>query len=168
MVREGASPHEIAMHLFNRVRMQLGWALRLERIGDDAKASGPRVPHRAAMASAAEGPFRESLFPRDAERPAADQVAVVGAAHALASPGEEHLERLCAAACSTATRQHELIIVAIALARCLAAGRPGRTRRSTCCADVRETLAEDHAEPVLTAVPGPRVRPACPARTAAS
>jgi diguanylate cyclase (GGDEF)-like protein len=146
VVREGASPHEIAIHLFNRVRLQLGWALRLERIGEDAKARD-RIATASAMASAAEGPFAQSLFPRDTDRSAADQIAVVGAAHALAEPGGQHLERLYQLL-QQATKQHEIIILTMALARSLAAANRVDEALGT-LVDVRETLAEDHTEQVL-------------------
>jgi len=44
-----AGGHEIAVHLFNRVRLQLAWALRLERIGDDS-AAAERIATASAMA----------------------------------------------------------------------------------------------------------------------
>lgn len=113
-IRRSASPHDIAVHLITVCRMQLSWGLRLERIGED---SAPRFARAAAMASDVEGPFRESLFPRRPDRPAADQLAVVGAAHALARPGRGHVERLTGLVDSAAPR--EVIFVAIALARCL-------------------------------------------------
>jgi diguanylate cyclase (GGDEF)-like protein len=146
VVREGAGPHEIAIHLFNRVRLQLGWALRLERVGDDAMARD-RIATASAMATAAEGPFRQSLFPRDNNRPAADQIAMLGAAHALAQPGEEHLERLYQLL-SASRHQYEIIILTIALARSLAAADRVEDALGT-LVDVRETLVEDRAEQVL-------------------
>ncbi len=85
-IRNGAGPHDISVHLITRCRMQLGWGLRLERIGEDDQAA-ERFARAAAMAGDVEAPFRESLFPRRADLPAADQIAVVGAAHALAAPG---------------------------------------------------------------------------------
>ncbi|HEY1570017.1 MAG TPA: GGDEF domain-containing protein [Pseudonocardiaceae bacterium] len=146
VVREGASPHEIAIHLFNRVRLQLGWALRLERIGDDVGAR-ERIHTASAMAAAAEGPFRQSLFPRDVTRPAADQIAVAGAAHALAEPGAGHLDRLYELL-AQATRPHEVIMLTVALARCLAAA--GRIEDALAVlVDVRESIAGDHTEQVL-------------------
>jgi diguanylate cyclase (GGDEF)-like protein len=146
VVREGASPHEIAIHLFNRVRLQLGWALRLERIGDDLGARD-RILTASAMASAAEGPFQQSLFPRDVNRPAADQIAVAGAAHALAEPGAAHLDRLYELL-ENSTRPHEIIILTVALARSLAAA--GRTEDALAAlVDVRQTIADDRTEQVL-------------------
>jgi diguanylate cyclase (GGDEF)-like protein len=146
VVRDGASPHEIAIHLFNRVRLQLGWAMRLERIGDDS-AARDRIATASAMATAAEGPFRQSLFPRDQSRPAADQIAVLGAAHALAKPDPAHLERLYELLGQSA-RQHEIIMLTVALARCLAAANRIEDALSV-LVEIRETVADDHTEQVL-------------------
>lgn len=146
VVREGASPHEIAIHLFNRVRLQLGWALRLERIGDD-EAARDRIATASAMATAAEGPFRQSLFPRDQTRPAADQIAVLGAAHALAEPAPGHLQRLYGLL-EQSGKQHEIIMLTVALARCLATVDRIEDALSL-LVDVRETVADDPTEQVL-------------------
>ncbi|HEX4702033.1 MAG TPA: GGDEF domain-containing protein [Pseudonocardiaceae bacterium] len=146
VVQSGGGPHEIAIHLFNRVRLQLGWALRLERVGDDRSAR-ERIATASAMATAAEGPFAQSLFPRDTERPAADQIAVLGAAHALADPGPQHFERLYGLL-AEAKRQHEIIMLTIALARCLAATDRIEEALGT-LVDVRDQLAGDTSEQVL-------------------
>ena len=116
-IRSSAGPHMIAVHLINRTRLLLGWALRLERVGEDDDAA-ERFATAAAIAVAVEAPFRESLFPRDATLTAAEQVHVIGAAHALANPSRGHIDRLRALV-DTAYYPRELIIVAIALARCL-------------------------------------------------
>lgn len=115
-IRGGAGPHDISVHLITRCRMQLGWGLRLERIGEDDQAA-ERFARAAAMAGDVEAPFRESLFPRHPDLPAADQLAVVGAAHALATPGPGHIDRLSSLLGTAAPR--EVIFVAVALARCL-------------------------------------------------
>ena len=104
------------MHLLTRTRLQLGWGLRLERAGEATEAA-VHFAEAAAMAEAIELPFRESLFRRRVDQPAADQVPVIGAAHALASPSGDHLDRLYGLL-ETAP-QRELIFVGIALARCL-------------------------------------------------
>ncbi|WP_018683292.1 GGDEF domain-containing protein [Actinokineospora enzanensis] len=113
-IRAGAGPHLISVHMINRARLLVGWGLRLERISEDERAA-ERFATAAAIAVAVEPPFRESLFPRDSDLAAADQNPVVGAALALAQPSAVHLTRLRALAESP----RELVIVAIALARCL-------------------------------------------------
>jgi len=115
-IRNGAGPHDISVHLITRCRMQLGWGMRLERIGEDDQAA-ERFTRAAAMAGDVEAPFRESLFPRRSDLPAADQIAVIGAAHALAAPSPRHTERLIGLLAAASAR--EIIFVAIALARCL-------------------------------------------------
>ncbi len=146
VVRAGAGPHEIAIHLINRVRLQLGWALRLERINDDATARD-RIATASAMAEAAEGPFAQSLFPRDVNRPAADQIAELGAAHALAEPSEEHLDRLYELL-EQASQPYQMIMLTMALARSLAAADRLDDALGV-LVDVRQTLADDRTEQVL-------------------
>ncbi|HEX7662030.1 MAG TPA: GGDEF domain-containing protein, partial [Pseudonocardiaceae bacterium] len=144
--QEGGGPHEIALHLINRVRLLIGWGLWCERIGQDSVAT-ERFGTASAMASAAEEPFQQSLFPRDPDLSAADQVHDLGAAHALADPGEHHLERLYALL-STAATTRDLITVGIALSRCLAT--VGRIEDGIdVLFDIREKLAEDMTEPAL-------------------
>ncbi|HEX9336780.1 MAG TPA: GGDEF domain-containing protein, partial [Pseudonocardiaceae bacterium] len=146
VVQSGGGPHEISIHLMNRVRLQLGWALRLERFGED-HAAADRITTASAMATAAEGPFAQSLFPRDTSRPAADQIPVLGAAHALAKPGAEHLDRLYALL-ATARRSYEIIILTIALARCLAAANRVEEALGM-LVDVRDQLADETSQLVL-------------------
>jgi diguanylate cyclase (GGDEF)-like protein len=147
VVQSGGGPHEIAVHLFNRVRLQLTWALRLERVGED-HAAAERIATASAMAMAAEGPFAQSLFPRDTSRPAADQIGVLGAAHALADPGEHHLDRLYRLLSEGPPWQYEIFILTIALARCLAAA--GRVEEALgTLVDMRDQLAGDTSQQVL-------------------
>ncbi len=115
-IQSGAGSHDISMHLLTRTRLQLGWGLRLERAGQDAEAA-LHFAEAAAMAGGIELPFRESLFRRMPNRSAAEQVPVIGAAHALANPSVDHLERL--AGLLELSPQRELIFVGIAFARCL-------------------------------------------------
>ncbi|AUI61694.1 diguanylate cyclase [Amycolatopsis sp. BJA-103] len=117
-IRDSASPHEIALQLINRVKMLLGWGLRLERI-ERYDEGADKFRTAASMAQAAEGPFTESLFPRKAGVPAIDQVGVLAAAAALASPDSSHIERLKALLHPELVFPHEREIIAIALARCL-------------------------------------------------
>jgi diguanylate cyclase (GGDEF)-like protein len=116
-IRESASPHEITLQLMNRVKMLLGWGLRLERI-DEYDESAEKFRTAASMATAAEGPFTESLFPRRSGVAAVDQVGVLASAQALHNPSADQIDRL--------RQLHEgtgfpgdTEIVAIALARCL-------------------------------------------------
>ncbi|MCU1681003.1 MAG: hypothetical protein JWQ81_1742 [Amycolatopsis sp.] len=115
--KDTASPHDITLQLLNRVKMMLGWGLRLERIENYEAAAG-KFRTAASMAIAAEGPFKESLFPRLADVPAVDQVGVLAAALALAVPDGVHIERLQKLHIQHGY-PHEQEIVAIALARCL-------------------------------------------------
>ncbi|MBB5852902.1 diguanylate cyclase domain-containing protein [Amycolatopsis umgeniensis] len=117
-IRDSASPHEIALQLINRVKMLLGWGLRLERI-ERYDEGADKFRTAASMAQAAEGPFTESLFPRKAGVPAIDQVGVLAAAAALASPDSSHIERLDSLLHPELVFPHEREIIAIALARCL-------------------------------------------------
>ncbi len=147
-IRESGGPHEIAVHMINRCRMLLGWGLRLERVGEEEHAVD-RFATASAIAVAVEGPWRESLFPRLADRSAAEQMPVLGAAHALAHPSDEHLSRLeVLRTVDRATHPREKIIVAIALARCfIASGR--RTDAVKVLSETRDDLAFNDAEPTL-------------------
>jgi diguanylate cyclase (GGDEF)-like protein len=143
---ESGGPHEIAVHLCNRVRLMLGWALQLERLGKDEDAAA-RIDIASRMATAAERPFHDSLFPLDKTRPAADQVTMLGAAHALARPGGEHIDRL-ESLLHTNNANSDLSVVAIALARCRAAtGDTGQALETL--AEMREHLAGGSSESVL-------------------
>ena len=144
-IRSSAGPHDISVHLITRCRMQLGWGLRLERIGEDDQAS-ERFARAAAMAGDVEAPFRESLFPRRTDQPAADQLAVVGAAHALAAPSVAHTDRLIGLLATASAR--EMIFVTIALARCLECA--DRTEEAVeVLTTVQDRLAHSAPEPSL-------------------
>ncbi|MFD0919140.1 GGDEF domain-containing protein [Saccharopolyspora rosea] len=147
-IRESGGPHEIAVHMINRCRMLLGWGLRLERIGDEEDAHA-RFTTASAIAVAVEGPWRESLFPRVSDRPAAEQMPVLGAAHALARPHEEHIGRLeVLRTLDRAIHPRERIVVAIALSRCLTrAGRDDEAVRML--SETRDALEQDTSEPTL-------------------
>jgi diguanylate cyclase (GGDEF)-like protein len=138
-------PHEIAVNLCNRVRLMLGWALQLERLGSTRQAA-KRLRTAAQMADAAEGPFHASLFPLDKTRPAADQVTMLGAAHALANPGGEHIERL-ESLLHTNNANSDLAVVAIALARCYAADGDVPEAIAT-LTEMRQHLADESSESV--------------------
>jgi diguanylate cyclase len=147
-IRESGGPHEIAAHMINRCRMLLGWGLRLERIGRHQVASD-RFATASAIALAVEGPWRESLFPRLADQTAAEQMPVLGAAHALADPQPHHIDRLRALLSLERTiHPRERIVTAIALSRCLtAAEREQEAIRVLAAA--RRQLATDTSEPTL-------------------
>jgi diguanylate cyclase (GGDEF)-like protein len=116
-IRGDGGPYEIAEHMINQTRLLLGWGLRLERVGQYDKAA-EKFLTASAIAAAAEVPWRNSQPTRLSEAPAAEQLPVVGAAHALARPGAEHIDRLRGLT-DRAASPRELIMVSIALARCL-------------------------------------------------
>lgn len=147
-IRESGGPHEIAVHMINRCRMLLGWGLRLERIGQYEEAN-TRFDTASQIAVAVEGPWRESLFPRVSDRPAAEQVPVLGAAHALAQPHIEYIERLeVLRSLDRAIHPREEIIVAIALSRCLT--RADRSDEAVqVLSDARADMETDTSEPTL-------------------
>ncbi|TVT37425.1 GGDEF domain-containing protein [Amycolatopsis rhizosphaerae] len=145
-VRETAGPHEITLQLINRVKMLLGWGLRLERV-DRHEEAGAKFGTAASMAVAVEAPFTESLFPRRVGVPAIDQVGVLAAALALAAPDAAHVERL-QRLLSEPGYPHEQVIVAIALSRCLvAAGRRDEALKALHA--TRLNLEEDNSQPSM-------------------
>jgi diguanylate cyclase (GGDEF)-like protein len=146
-IRESASPHDIALQLMNRIKMLLGWGLRLERI-EEYDESAEKFRTAASMGTAAEGPFAESLFPRRANVPAIDQVGVLAAAPALHEPGTEHISRLENIYTERAFG-HDREIVAIALARCL--DKDGRRDEALeVLRDARQsTLTDDGSQPSM-------------------
>jgi len=147
-IRESGGPHEIAVHMMNRCRMLLGWGLRLERIGED-DAADDRFATASALAYAVEGPWRESLFPRLPDRSAGEQIPVLGAAHALAQPGPEHIDRLeLLRSLDRAIHPREKIIVAIALSRCLQ-DADRRSEAVAMLADTRSKVTSDASDPTL-------------------
>ncbi|WP_328604384.1 GGDEF domain-containing protein [Amycolatopsis sp. NBC_00345] len=145
-IRESASPHEITLQLLNRVRLMLGWGLRLERIEQYDEAS-EKFRTAASMAVAAEGPFAESLFPRKAGVAAVDQVGVLASALALHNPSEDHVARLRELN-SGQQFPHEQEIVAIALARCLDRS-DRRDEALQVLRDVRAAMTEDLSQPSM-------------------
>ncbi len=145
-IRDSSGPHQIAVHLINRIRLLVGWGLRLERV-DQSEIAREKFETAAAISLAVEGPFRESLFPRQADKSAAEQVPVVAAAIALADPSPDHVEPLFEIK-PTAKYARELIITAIALARCLE--QTGLVAEAVdVLAEARESLEEDPSEPTL-------------------
>ncbi|RCW39948.1 diguanylate cyclase (GGDEF)-like protein [Halopolyspora algeriensis] len=147
-IRESGGPHDIAVHMIDRCRMLLSWGLQLERIGKCEEASD-RFATASAIALAVEGPWRESLFPRVAGKPAADQMPVLGAAHAMARPAPDHIERLERLRVpERAVYPRERIMVALALSRCLS--RADRSREAIdVLARTRESIVREATEPSL-------------------
>ncbi|WP_246258162.1 GGDEF domain-containing protein [Amycolatopsis anabasis] len=145
-IRESAGPHEITLQLVNRVKMLLGWGLRLERVNRHDEAAD-KFRTAASMAVAVEAPFAESLFPRRVGVPAVDQVGVLAAALAFATPDGAHIERLQRLS-SEPAYPHEAGIVTVALARCLdQVGRRDDALKALIAA--RNNLAEDNSQPSM-------------------
>ncbi|MEU5691658.1 GGDEF domain-containing protein [Actinosynnema sp. NPDC020468] len=145
-IRDGGGPHLIYVHLVNRTRLLIGWGLRLERVNNQEEAQG-RFTTASAIATAVEGPFRESLHPGRRDRTAAEQVPIIGAAHALAKPGAQHIARLWSLR-ELAMYARELIIVSIALARCLEIEELPQQALQV-LSDARTRLDADTSEPTL-------------------
>ena len=145
-IRESAGPHQIYVHLLNRTRLKIGWGLRIERV-DNFDEAMAHFAMASAIAKAVEGPFRESLHPGRRDRSAAEQVPVIGAAHALADPSCDHLERLWTLL-ELSMYARELIIVAIALARCLETEQRVDEGLKV-LSDARKRLEHDTSEPTL-------------------
>ena len=121
------------VHQLNRVRLQLSWALRLERGGRDA-AAATRFGEAAQTAHTAAQLWTTAMR---SGRPATEECSVIGAAFALQRPGPEHLDMLVGLQ-PMAHFAEDRIVLAIATARCLlAADRPG---------DAAAALAPVHAE----------------------
>ncbi|MEU6149484.1 GGDEF domain-containing protein [Actinosynnema sp. NPDC047251] len=145
-IRDSAGPHLIYIHLMNRARMLIGWGLRLERVANLEEAA-TKFATASAIAEAVEGPFRESLHPGRRDRTAAEQVPIIGAAHALAKPGPEHIAPLWRLR-ELSMYARELIIVSIALARCLELEELPQQALQV-LADARTRLEHDTSEPTL-------------------
>ena len=109
------------VHQLNRVRLQLSWALRLERGGRGAAAT-TRFVDAAQTAHAAAQLWTAAMR---TGRPATEECSVIGAAYALRRPGPEHLDMLVGLQ-QMAHFPEDRILLAIATARCLlSADRPG-------------------------------------------
>lgn len=132
----GPSLMDQLVHRLNRVRLQISWALRLERGGRDAAAAtrfvgAAQAAHRAArLWEVAMGRPRGSTA-------ALRECSIIGSALALSHPGPEHLA-LLAPLGPLARFTEDRIPHAIATARCLLADeRP---------ADAAAALAPLHHE----------------------
>jgi diguanylate cyclase (GGDEF)-like protein len=113
------------VHQLNRVRLQLSWALRLERGGRDA-AAATRFVGAAQTAHAAAQLWQPAMSRGSiVARPAVQECAVIGAAYALQRPCPNHLDMLHGLR-PMAHFAEDRIVLAIATARCLlTAGRAG-------------------------------------------
>lgn len=145
-IRDSAGPHEITLLLMNRIKMLLGWGLRLERIGRDDEAR-EKFRIAASMAVAVETPFAESLFPRTAGVPAVEQVGLLAASLALAAPAPAHIERLHRLY-GEQRYPHETVLVSIALARCLLTEHRAQDAL-TVLFSARHTQSMDNSQPSL-------------------
>ncbi|WP_219418514.1 GGDEF domain-containing protein [Pseudonocardia nigra] len=134
------------VHQLNRVRLQLAWALRLERGGRDAAAAtrfvgAAQTAHAAALLW---GPARAGS---GSGRTAAEECSIIGAAYALQRPGPQHLELLTGLK-EVAHFTEDRIMLAIATARCfLAADRPADAWSAL--APLHEELWHDSTDAVL-------------------
>jgi len=109
------------VHQLNRVRLQLSWALRLERGGRDT-AAATRFSAAAHTAHAAAQLWTTAMH---TGRPATEECSVIGAAYALVRPEPRHIDMLVRLH-AVAHFPEDRIALAIATARCLLeAGRPG-------------------------------------------
>jgi len=116
------SPLERLVHQLTRVRLQLSWALQLER-GGRADAAAGRFAEAARAAELASWLWVPAVGGDRAAGSAGRECPIIGAALALAGPGPQHLQALARLA-GVARTADDRIAVGIAGARCLlAAGR---------------------------------------------
>ncbi|GAA3241858.1 GGDEF domain-containing protein [Pseudonocardia petroleophila] len=148
VAESGSGPIDRLIHQLNRVRLQLSWALRLERGGRDA-AAATRFVAAAQIAHIAERLWTDA---RDrhvgAGLPPVDECIVVGTAYAMHHPGPQHLSRLAHLG-RAAFLLDDRILLAIAASRChMTAGRPHDAVRAL--EPLRAELADrDGPEPLL-------------------
>ncbi|MBW0091245.1 GGDEF domain-containing protein [Pseudonocardia sp. KRD-184] len=148
VAESGSGPIDRLIHQLNRVRLQLSWALRLERGGREAAAAtrfvaAAQIAHIAAR-----------LWTDARERhagiglPPVEECIVVGAAYAMQHPGPQHLQRLDRLG-RTAFLLDDRILLAIAAARChMKDGSPFDAVRAL--EPLRaELFARDGSEPLL-------------------
>ena len=135
------------VHQLNRVRLQLSWALRLERSGRDA-AAATRFVGAAQTAQAAARLWAPAMRSSGGgTRRAAEECSVIGAAYALQRPAPQHLELLFGLV-EVAQFTEDRIVLAIATARCLlTAGRPDDAVAAL--GPLHEELRDDISEAAL-------------------
>ena len=118
------TPMERLINQLNRVRLQLSWALRLERAGR-AAAAATRFVGAAQTARTAAALWTPALHPEPTATPptAVEECSIIGAALALHHPGPHQLDMLIALH-DKAHFHDDRIVLGIATSRCLqAAGR---------------------------------------------
>jgi diguanylate cyclase (GGDEF)-like protein len=138
---------ERLVHQLNRVRLQLSWALRLER-GGRAAAAATRFVGAARTAHSAAVLWNAALGRAEADtRPAAEECSIIGSAYALAHPDPVHLDLLFGLH-DKAHFTEDRIVLAIATARCLMAAH-APAEAAAVLAPLRSELAADTSEAVL-------------------
>jgi diguanylate cyclase (GGDEF)-like protein len=138
---------ERLVHQLNRIRLQLSWALRLERGGRLAAAATRFVG--AAQTARTAGALWSKVHGRGPAdgRAAAPDCSIIRSAYALARPGADHLAILDGVA-ETAHFTEDRIILAIATARCLLAAHR-RADATAALQALRDELVADPTEPGL-------------------
>ena len=142
-----AAAHGTAMerlvHELNRIRLQLSWALRLER-GGRLAAAATRFLGAAESARAAGVLWSDAL---DRTPEGGRDCSIIRSAYALARPSADHLVVLDAVA-ATAHFTDDRIVLAIATARCLMAAHR-RADAAAALRPLRDELVDDRSEPGL-------------------
>ena len=142
-----AAAHGTAMerlvHELNRIRLQLSWALRLER-GGRLAAAATRFLGAAESARAAGVLWSDAL---DRTPEGGRDCSIIRSAYALARPSADHLVVLDAVA-ATAHFTDDRIVLAIATARCLLAAHR-RADAAAALRPLRDGLVDDRSEPGL-------------------
>lgn len=117
VAESGSGPVDRLIHQLNRVRLQLSWALRLER-GGRAAAAATRFVAAAQIAHLAARLWTDA---RDRHLggglPPVEECIVVGTAYAMQHPGAQHLTRLADLG-RLAFLLDDRILLAIAVSRC--------------------------------------------------
>jgi diguanylate cyclase (GGDEF)-like protein len=131
------------VHQLNRIRLQLSWALRLER-GGRLAAAATRLLGAAETARAAGVLWSDAL---DRAPEGGRDCSIIRSAYALARPSADHLAVLDGVA-ATAHFTDDRIVLAIATARCLMAAHR-RDDAAAVLRPVRDELVDDRSEPGL-------------------
>jgi diguanylate cyclase (GGDEF)-like protein len=137
------TPMERLVHELNRIRLQLSWALRLER-GGRLAAAATRFLGAAESARAAGVLWSDAL---DRTPEGGRDCSIIRSAYALARPSADHLVVLDAVA-ATAHFTDDRIVLAIATARCLVAAHR-RADAAAALRPLRDELVDDRSEPGL-------------------